>query len=379
MSFLGEVAQKTDHIPSRNHAWQHADMPRESRKQHASLSAKANALVGGPFRQEAERLDQSGRAFKGCFKRSAEVVASAAQRPISADDLSYTGDYTFGDRVTDDVFVETKKFIRKARHRRPVSPSKKPELADGELGGTSDGTDARDTTAIGKDGVQVPAGSALARRSGSPVQGPRPPVGELSEPDFSGAFGEDARYRDGPAGDGRPSSRQSVDTAELAAKYEEDEDVPLMPPDPSPQAYLGRYLRHGSPTKTPQHGWEQEEAEDMDESPGGGLPGGKGQSISLAGRRKKRHTKNVHVQAQILTALVTGDQVSYQELDSKFRKKNAAAVDANPWALTANSVTQYGATRGWAQADPPERLFAEPEPEPTGPPIGARNGRTYTP
>ena len=105
------------------------------------------------------------------------------------------------------------------------------------------------------------------------------------------------------------------------------------------------------------------------------MPGGKGQSISLAGRRKKRHEKNIAVQAQILTALVTGDQVSYQEMESKFRKKQAKTAAANPWALSVGQqgASAVGEARGWAQWE----VQPEPEPEPEGPVIGARNGRPH--
>ena len=45
MSFLGEVAQPTAHIPNRNYAWQKG----------GSLSAKSKALVKGPFREEPQQ------------------------------------------------------------------------------------------------------------------------------------------------------------------------------------------------------------------------------------------------------------------------------------------------------------------------------------
>ena len=348
MSFLGEVAQPTAHIPNRNYAWQKG----------GSLSAKSKALVKGPFREEPQQQSH----WKGPFERSPEVAASIAQRPISAEDLSYTGDFTFGDRVSDDVFHETKKFIRKARHRRPVSPSKPPQQAEELLGG-AEGTDARDTMAVAESTIEP---GPIARRRGAPNPGQRPAVvGELSDErssDFAGAPGDQARYREGPRGHSRPSSRQSSGSAEPTEPQSPDDEGQFeMPEDPpsAPCAYLGKHLRRNSPRKAAQHGWEEEEEADLEDS-SGGLPGGGANTISLAGRRKKRHEKNIAVQAQILTALVTGDQVSYLTMESEFRKSMAKTAAANPWALTANqsAATMLGDARGWTRPEP------EPEPEP---------------
>jgi hypothetical protein len=359
MSFLGEVARPTGHIPNRNHAW----------SKEGSLSAKSKALVSGPFRAEPQQRTH----WKGPFERAPEVVASIAQRPVTAEDLTYSGDFTFGDRVSDDVFHETKKFIRKARHRRPVSPSKAP-LPDGELVGGTDGTDARDTIAIAERTLEPKSGSGHAIQGES--HGPAV-TGELAEAhtsDFSGMPGEDARYHQGRP----PSSTAEVSSealapptaAQQALHYAQHFEAIPDPPS-APCAYLGKHLRRSSPRKIPQqHGWEDEE-----EAPGGGLATGDGtNAIHLAHRRNKRRNKNIDVQAKILTALVTGDQVSYLTMESEFRKAQAKTAAGNPWAITMNQTgaSMLGDTRGWTRPEPMPEAELEPE---AGSKAGGQAGR----
>ena len=291
MAFLGEVAQPTAHVPTRNYAW----------RKEGSLSAKAKALASGPFRS-AKPQDQ--RYWKGPFERDPEVAASIAQRPVTADDGSYAGDFTFGDRVSDDVFRETKKFIRKARHRQPVSPSKESLPAE-----------AHDKTPVAQSPVDPAVASA---RRATLDQSQRPTVA----------------------------------------------DIPLfeVAPDPpsAPCAYLGRHLRRNSPRKmAQQHGWDDEEEEEL-------APAGGANSLNLAVRRKKRPKKNIDVQARILTALVTGDQVSHRTLESEFRKAQANTATANPWALTVNQTgaSMLGDTRGWTRPEPKPKPTLKPKPEP---------------
>lgn len=344
MSFLGKVAQPTAHIPNRNHAW----------SKEGSLSAKSKALASGPFRAEPQQQTH----WKGPFERAPEVVASIALRPVTAEDLTYSGDFTFGDRVSDDVFRETKKFIRKARHRRAVSPRKAP-LA-GELVGGTDGTDARDTIAIAETTLEP------GSRSGGAI-----PVERLSDPvvtDESDAHAselggmlpsEDARYHQSsarsPTAETGSEAVASTAAQQALDNLQHFEAIPV-PPSAS-CAYLGKHLRRRSPRKMPQqHGWEDEEEAEL-------APVDGSHAMHLAGRRKKRHNKNIDVQAQILTAFVTGDQVSYLTMESEFRKAQANTAAANPWALTMSQAgaSMLGETRGWTRpAGRPESVL-EPE------------------
>ena len=323
MAFLGEVAQPTAHIPNRNHAW----------RKEGSLSAKANTLASGPFRS-AEPQEQ--RYWKGPFERDPEVAASIAQRPVTADDATYSGDFTFGDRVSDDVFRETKKFIRKARHRQPVSPSKESLSAGGLLEAAS-GAEERDKISVAQSPVDPAVASAR-----------RATVGQSQRLTVTG---DPSDMHMSDAGNVASTEPQAMDHVPL---FEEAPDPPS-----APCVYLGRHLRRNSPRKmAQQHGWDDDEEEL--------IPGGGTNSLNLAVRRKKRPKKNIDVQARILTALVTGDQVSHRTIESEFRKAQAKTATANPWALTVNQTgaSMLGDTRGWTRSEPKPQPTIKPEPEP---------------